>query len=776
MKSLKFSCFLILAALLAFGCKKYKENSYGSLRIVANEGGQTLGYDTSSHVRLLKNKGFAFKDLNKNGELDPYEDWRLDAGQRAKDLASKLSVEQIAGLMLYSAHQAIPAGGTRFGASTYNGKPYKESGAKASDLSDQQKDFLTNDNVRHVLITSVESPEVAAIWNNNVQALCEGIGFGIPANNSSDPRHRAASEAEYNVGSAGQISMWPGSLGMAATFDPEIVKGFGEVASREYRALGISTALSPQIDIATEPRWSRVNGTFGESPQLSADMARAYSDGFQTSTGENEISGGWGYTSVNTMIKHWPGGGSGEAGRDAHFSYGKYAVYPAKNFRQHLIPFIEGAMKLNGATGVASAVMPYYTISWGIDTVNGQNVGNSYSKFIINDMLRGKYGFEGVVCTDWGVTKDEKAIDSFGTTPWGAEKLSEAERHYKILMAGVDQFGGNNDAGPVVEAYNMGVKEHGEEFMRSRMEESAVRLLKNIFRTGLFENAYLDIEKTKNTVGNSEFMKKGYEAQLKSIVMLKNRNTVLPMAKQKTVYIPKIKSGGTRDFFGNETPVKVDYPINPELVKKYYKVTDDPSQADFALVVMRSPASGSGYDAADVKKGGNGYFPISLQYKPYKAVDARETSIAGGDPLESFTNRSYKNKTVTTSNESDLTMMLDTRKAMKDKPVIVVIALSKPMVFSEFEKEADGILLNLEVQDQAVLDIVSGACEPSGLLPMQMPASMKTVEQQAEDSPFDMECHIDSEGNKYDFAFGLNWNGVISDARTQKYNPKSDSK
>lgn len=769
MNNLKFLLFLLFAALLTTSCRKWGETYDGSIRIITNKDGKTLGYDSSSSVKIITVKGLAFKDLNKNGELDPYEDWRLDADQRAKDLASKMSIEQIAGLMLYSAHQAIPAGDTRFGASTYHGKTFKESGAKSSDLSDQQIKFLTEDNLRHVLVTSVESPEIAAKWNNNVQALCEGIGFGIPANNSSDPRHRAASEAEYNVGSAGQISMWPGSLGMAATFDPEIVKDFGEIASKEYRALGISTALSPQIDISTDPRWSRVNGTFGESSKLSADMARAYSDGFQTSTGENEISEGWGYTSVNTMIKHWPGGGSGEGGRDAHFSFGKYAVYPARNFREHMISFTEGAMKLNGPTKMASAVMPYYTISWNIDTVYGENVGNSYSKFIINDLLRGKYGYEGVVCTDWGVTKDETAVDGFGTTCWGAETLSVAERHYKIIMAGVDQFGGNNDAGPVVEAYNVGVKEHGEEFMRKRMEQSAIRLLRNIFRTGLFENPYLNIDKTKKTVGNDEFMKKGYEAQVKSVVMLKNRNKALPVAKQKIVYIPKMQSGGTRDFFGNVAPVTLDYPVKLELVNKYFTLTDDPSKADFALVVIRSPNSSSGYDAADSKKGGNGYVPISLQFRPYKAIYARDPSIAGGDPLEKFTNRTFRNKTVKASNESDLDMVLNTSKAMKGKPVVVVIEMSKPMVFNEFEKEADAILVNFEVQDQAILDIVSGVYEPSGLLPVQMPSDMKTVEQQSEDKPFDMDCHTDTEGNKYDFGFGMNWNGVINDQRTSKY-------
>ena len=205
------------------------------------------------------------------------------------------------------------------------------------------------------------------------------------------------------------------------------------------------------------------------------------------------------------------------------------------------------------------------------------------------------------------------------------------------------------------------------------------------------------------------------------------------------------------------------------MVKKYFKVTDNPAEADFALVVIRSPNTGSGYDASDVKKGGTGYVPISLQYSTYKAIDARDPSIAGGDPLEKFTNRTYKGKSVTATNVSDLKMVLDARKVMKNKPVIVSVAMSKPMVFSEFEKEADAIIVNFDVQDQAILDILTGAAEPSGLLPLQMPADMKTVETQKEDVPFDMICHVDSEGNTYDFGFGLNWNGVIKDARVEKY-------
>ena len=224
------------------------------------------------------------------------------------------------------------------------------------------------------------------------------------------------------------------------------------------------------------------------------------------SEGEHEIAEGWGYDSVNAMVKHWPGGGSGEGGRDAHFGYGKYAVYPGEQFEQHLRPFTEGAFKLAGKTGKASAVMPYYTISQGQDPINGEDVGNSYNSYLINDLLREQYGYEGVVCTDWGITADEgddiTRLMSGGRC-WGVEEgYSVAERHYKLLMAGVDQFGGNNETGPVIEAYQIGVQQHGEAFMRSRFEKSAVRLLKNIFRLGLFENPYLEVAQTTATVGS----------------------------------------------------------------------------------------------------------------------------------------------------------------------------------------------------------------------------------------------------------------------------------
>jgi len=767
---------LVLLGFSLFGKTHAQESNAPNevFTTIPNKNGPTLGYSPASGVTILTIDGLHFKDLNKNGKLDKYEDWRLPVDVRAKDLASKLSIEQIAGLMLYSSHQMIPSMGGfgPLGAATYNGKKFAESGAQPCDLSDQQKKFLTNDNLRHVLVVVFQSPEVAAKWNNNAQSLVEGLGLGIPINNSSDPRNGVVASTEYNAGAGGKISMWPEELGLAATFDPSLVEKFGQIASKEYRALGIATALSPQIDLGTEPRWSRIGGTFGEDPKLAADMARAYVDGFQTSTGKDEIKNGWGFTSVNAMVKHWPSGGPEEGGRDAHFAYGKFAVYPGNNFQTQLTPFIDGGFKLHGKTKRAAAVMPYYTISYDQDKKYGENVGNSYSKYIITDLLRNKYNYDGVVCTDWLVTANEgKTPDVFAGKSWGVEKLSVAERHYKVIMAGVDQFGGNNDAGPVIEAYNMGVKEHGEQWMRQRFEQSAVRLLRNIFQVGLFENAYLDPEQSKKIVGDPEFMKAGYEAQVKSIVLLKNKGKVLPLQKQKTVYIPKRFTAAGKDWFGNVTPEKTDYPVNLDIVKKYFNVTDDPSKADVAIVFIESPKGGTGYSKEDRQKNGNGYVPISLQYGPYTAEYAREKSMAAGDPVvdPTITDRSYKGKSVTANNTSELKTILDTKAAMGDKPVVVCMSLNNPAVVAEFESKIDGLMVSFGVQDQALMNVLSGAAEPSGLLPVQMPANMRTVEEQKEDVAHDMQCYVDSEGHKYDFGYGMNWKGIISDARTTKY-------
>ena len=724
---------------------------------VSNPNGPKLGVTS---VKIIERDGLYFKDFEGTGQLLPYEDWRLAPEERAKDLASRLSVEEMAGLMMYSSHQMVPFfSGMPFKA-TYGGKPFEESGATPWTLTDQQKKFLTEDHLRHVLVMRLQDALTAARWNNEIQAFAEALPHGIPVNISSDPRNGAAAAgAEYKSG-GGQASAWPEGLGIAATFDPDLCRGYAQVISAEYRALGIATALSPQVDVGTEPRWMRVADTFGAHPGLVADMGRAYCDGMQSDPKRN---GDWGPGSVSTMAKHWPGGGPCESGRDAHYPFGKFAVHPGGEQKAHLKPFLEGVFRLDGPTGKTASIMPYYTVNWNMDP-QGHQVGNSYSRYIIADMLREQAGFDGVVCTDWGITGDPSPmVDSFGSRCFGVEELTVAQRHLKILENGVDQFGGNNDIVPILEAYRLGCEKYGEEEMLARFRRSAARLLVGSFRCGLFEDPYLDPEESQRTVGCKAHCDAGFEAQIRSLVLLKNEN-VLPIRERKKVYIPGRKIGARKGFFRNPIPPMELPGADRAAVEKFFDWAETPEEADFALVRIDSPLTDGGYTTEE------GYIPISLQYRPYTAVNAREESIGQGDLRElDDPNRSYRGKTCYPANESDLDLVLSTRKAMGDKPVIVAVRMQNPCVLAELEAAADAIIVDFGVQQDALMTVISGGAEPSGLLPVQLPRDMETVEAHCEDKPLDLEPYVDSRGNAYDFGFGLNWSGVIQDERTKRY-------
>lgn len=703
--------------------------------LVTNNGGKTLGYAMDSGVTLLEDSGYAFKDLNRNGELDPYEDWRISDQERAESLAGQMKkdgmegIQSIAGLMLYSSHQPL----------------------KSTQITQKQEKYLVQQNLRHMLITNVASSQAAAEWNNKTQTLVEGLHYGIPVSSSSDPRHSGADAGDklYDSDSGSDVSSWPYSIGLAATFEPDIVYQYGRAVAQEYRALGIITALSPQIDLASEPRWFRFNETFGEDTALTTDMSKAYIDALQTTEGAEN---GWGSSSVNAMTKHWPGGGAGESGRDAHFGFGKFEVYPGNNFAEHLLPFTDGAFQLERGTKKTAAVMPYFSISYEQDQKNHENVGNSFNKHIIGDLLRGEYEYDGVVCTDWGVTKDNPCLDSFARSSWGVERLTTAQRHYKALMAGVDQFGGNNEMEPILEAYKMMVANEGKAFADARFEDSARRILLNLFQVGLFENPYLDVAQTEAVVGSTALVEAGFDAQLKSVVMLKNADSAItpaqPGAKRKTAYVVGME----------ET-----------LVSQYFDLTTDADKADLAIVCMMEPNTGVGYTKLDVQNGGNGFIPISLQYGTYIADTAREVSLASDPDWDGISNRSYKGKSVTAANDSELETLQRVSESMCGKPVITYLKATKPVIFSEVDPLTDALLIGYGIQDRAALEIISGRVEPSGLLPMQQPTDMETVEAQYEDVSHDMQSYVDTQGNAYDFAFGLNWGGRISDYRTVKY-------
>ena len=481
-------------------------------------------------VPLLREDGIAFRDRNRNGRLDPFEDHRLPVEDRVADLLGRMTVEEKAGLMF---HQGIGVGA--------EGELVEEVGPFASVTTSE---LVCDRLLTHVNVYWTPEPRLLAEWHNRLQRLAEQTRLAIPVTVSSDPRHGfSANPATSWAG--GHFSLWPEPLGLAATRDPELVEEFADIARQEYVAVGIRGALHPSADLATEPRWARIAGTFGEDAELASRLVAAYIRGFQ---GES-----LGPDSVACMTKHFPGGGPQLDGEDPHFSYGREQVYPGGNFDYHLLPF-EAAL----AAGTAQ-IMPYYGMPVGTSL---EEVGFGFNRGVITDLLRERYGFDGVVCTDWGLLNDTPIAGTiWPARAWGVEHLSAEERMLKALDAGVDQFGGEMCPDVLVGLV------HSGRVPESRLDVSVRRLLRDKFRLGLFDEPYVDPDAAAEIVGQRVFRERGAAAQRRSLVLLKDEG-MLPLRGRPSVYVEG---------------------VDPLALAGDAEVVERPEDADLALVRLQTP-------------------------------------------------------------------------------------------------------------------------------------------------------------------------------------------
>ncbi|MCT9819870.1 glycoside hydrolase family 3 protein [Microbacterium sp. W1N] len=736
------------------------------------KGGKTLSYSADGPIELLEvkdgNDTLAFKDLDGDGELDTFEDWRVEAAERAAAYAETLSAEQISGLMLFSSHERSPADG----------------------LTDAQKTYLDESNLRNVLNAGGSDVEENVTWVNAMQAYVETLADKdrpyVPANFSSDPRSEAQSGSTY-TGEATGVSLWPSVLGLASTFSAETVEEFGRVASQEYRALGISNALSPQIDLATEPRWLRVSGTLGENADLAQELAAAYVSGFQSTYDADGKNIGWGIDSVPTTIKHAPGDGAGEGGRESHTNAGKYAVFPGDNLDEHASVFAAAKDSLG--------MMTNYSIVLGADgtpLLGDEAVGTAYNSEALS-YIRDEVGFTGAIVTDWGVMTGSKDPEAFIATAWGAEDMAPVERYFTVLRNGVDMFGGVNDATHILEAYDLWNErfEAGEVEVDAdtRWAESGARILTAYFAPGLFDSPFVDLERSKEIVGSEANVEAGLAAQLDSVVMLKNDGTVAEDAdwSDKTVYIPHTFDVGSpglfgppeysegaslsieaaEGIFGTVLTDTVEYDADGKVTSM---TAPGLSGVDAVLVGLRSPNNGNPFSAAGLDAENGQWYPFSLQWAPYTAdgENVRTTSI-GGDTLADGTkeNRSYFGNTSRISNAADIDAFNRAVAAVEaaggDIPVITIVKANNPVVPAEFESKSNVVLVGFGVSDQATLTVASGAHEPHGRLPIGFPVDMNAVEAQQEDVGEDVETYVDDAGNDWKFGFGLNFSGAITE-------------
>jgi beta-glucosidase len=623
--------------------------------------------------------GLTFKDLNRNGKLDPYEDWRLPAEVRTADLVQRMSLEELAGVMV---HGTLPTGGPL--APLGIGKEY--------DVV-KVRQFIDEDHVSAFITRLNGSAEHFAKQNNEVQAIAESSRLGIPVIISSDPRHHF----EQVLGATIQdraFSMWPEPLGFAALNDPELTRRFADVVRQEYESVGIRESLAPQADLATEPRWARIDGTFGEDADTAKRMVEAYVVGAQN--GASGLNSG----SVIAVVKHWAGYGAAKDGWDGHNYYGRYAEFAGHNFAQHLIPFT-GAFAAQ-----VGAVMPTYSIlqDVAIDGKPLEQVGAGFNHQLLGDLLRNKYDFRGVILSDWAITRDcpeacrngasagQKPAAADIGMPWGVEDLTVAQRFAKAINAGVDQVGGTEQSTAIVEDVRNG------SITEARVREAAARIVLQKFKLGLFEQPYVDEAKAATIAGNKEFVREGEAAQAKAVVLLENKRVaatdraLLPIApKGKKVYLSGVAAKAAESIG--------------------FIVMADPTQADLAII--RAPA-------------------------PYESKHANFF----------FGSRQHEGRLTFTEKDAAYAELLRVSPLV---PTVFLATLERPLILTNIRPHAAALLGDFGISDEALLALISGEASPTGHLPFELPSSVENVRQQKSDLPHDSQSPL------YPFGFGLHY-------------------
>ncbi|GAB3492273.1 glycoside hydrolase family 3 N-terminal domain-containing protein [Spirosoma knui] len=635
-----------------------------------------LGYRS---VKTLTQNGLTFKDLNKNGKLDRYEDWRLPVETRVQDLLSQMSLEEKVGFMLISTTRM--SGDTGFGqnaARVERSSTGQAQGGPASITSAFNEEDLVQPNnmftrkpltqpimsaagttkgvtqfhLRHFILRANPPARTIAEWANNLQTLCETTRLGIPAIVASNPRNHITVDAAagLSVGTTA-FSKWPGELGLSAMHDLQLTREFADIARQEWTAVGLRKGYMYMADLATEPRWQRIEGTFGEDADWASSMIREIVLGFQGTQ--------LGKASVAMTTKHFPGGGPQANGLDSHFDWGKYAHYPGGMFEYHLKPF-----KAAIAAGT-SAIMPYYSSPKGKEF---EEVGFSYNKAIIQNLLRKQLGFQGIINSDTGPIE---------MMPWGVENLTLHQRYQKALEAGVDLFSGTADPTILLETIQQG------KISQARINESVGRLLKEKFILGLFENPYVDVDKAQQLVGSAPFQQKANVAQRKSIVLLDNSAKLLPLRPKTKVYFETYYDNGRG---GNPITVYKPAQSTSELA-----FVSSKEEADVILVWLM-PSAGGLFASADK--------PIALSLS--------------------------KNR-INVEHVNEL---------IKSKPTVVAINFSSPWIINEINSGGvQTVLATFGTTADALLDVVRGAFNPTGKLPFTIPVSEQVVLDNKSDVP-----------------------------------------
>ena len=683
---------------------------------------------------ILTVDGKQFKDLNANGKLDAYEDWRLGVQNRIDDLVGQMTLEEKAGLMLIDTMNAGAAGALPANATA----------------------FVNNNNMRRFILRSVVTatpatgqvtPQQAANFTNAVQELSEASRLGIPSVFKSNARNHYEKDARVGINeAAGAFTEFPKEAGISAaalgeealksglaptTGDMAIVRTFAQTMGDEWKSIGLRGMYGYMADLSTEPRWYRVHETFTENADLNANIIRTLVQTLQGPMVDgSSVSPA---SAVALTMKHFPGGGPQELGLDPHYTFGKTQVYPGGNFGYHLKPFMAAI-----DAGV-SAVMPYYGVPINVtyEGVKYDQTGMAFSKQIVTDLLRGKLGFKGYVNSDTGVINDRA---------WGLENKTVPERVAAAINGGTETLSGFNNVKTIVDLVNanlLGI---------DRVNEAARRLLKEQFQLGLFENPYVDASLATAAIGNEANRAKGLEVQRKSITLLQNQDKTLPLKAGARVYTMGMAKADVEKY--GYTVIDGEALVNG--------ARPSAAGADYAVirVEVSNPRAATGlYRSNDPATGANPAFISPITGKPYGADDPtgldNGVNFGGSFPWEasnlSFTTMAASQSWQISPKLADIQAVMNEVGAKK---TVLSIYFRQPYVMDDASglKNAGAIVAGFGVSNAALLDVLSGRFKPQGKMPFALASNLQAVVDNQPDTP-----GYPAKDTLYPFGFGLTY-------------------
>ena len=698
-----------------FASASTEQKSSGIAQKVHSKAGQPVIEAVAKDILTINGK--QYKDLNGNGKLDRYENWELTVDKRVKDLISKMTLEEKAGLMLISDTKinANAAEGESLLAEedqwdqtnmfSSPGQPNYEFEHPVLMRSGSTKGILDR-NLRYFIGRQTLSADTMSNWTNELQEVAEGSRLGIPVVVTVNPVNHIKNSQTFGLdNSENRPTAFPGELGLGATHNPELVKEMAETAREELVSVGIRKIYGYMADVNSDPLWGRSEDTLGERPELVADMTTALVEGYQ---GEK-----LGKESVALTVKHFPGGGARDDGKDPHYLDGQFNPYPTEgSLYEYHIPAFQAAIDAG-----ASSIMPYYAYPSNDASVpqlkdgkkKFEEVGFAFNKAIIDGLLRKELGFEGYVNSDTGI---------INMMPWGVEDLTREERYAKAIDAGTNLFSGDGNPEPLIQAVKAGLVKEKD------LDRSVSYLLKEMMNLGLFEDPYTNPEQALEVVNKPKSQELADKAHRESVVLLRNdkienNENILPLNDEKIgevkLYVQVLGGGDAQGYGQGQKADDVNTAGLKNLIKQYdasITITDNLEEATHAFVWV---------------------VPSAAMLTP----------------------------TLTIGEET----LIDVQKVKEIEnkvPTILAMNMTNPWLINEIEPGADAVISTYGVQSEAVIDVIRGKFNPTGTLPITIPADQEAVNKEAGDVPGYAEkdpnyAYVNENGDAYISGFGLSY-------------------